>query len=222
MVGGVAVSVETIRLFVFWSRGRHVVVGAVGAALLWKHVGGGGGGCAGGEESMWAVARGRWGRWGAVGAGGAGGRAGAAIEHYSLFSSLLSSKYGSMWAVGAVGVLEERKACGQWRGRVGAVARVVVLGSNMEHYFLFSFFESSEYGSMWAVGAVGVLEERRVGAVRAVAGGAGGRAGAAIEHDFLFFSLSSKEGEGKRGGGCAGGEESMWAVARAGGGGWGR
>ena len=39
-----------------------------------------------------------------------------------LFSS--SSEYGSMWAVRAVGVLEERKACGQWRGRVGAVRAV--------------------------------------------------------------------------------------------------
>ena len=78
---------------------------------------------------MWAVARaGGGGRVGAVGAvralravgaGGAGGRAGAAIEHYFLFSSLLSGEYGSMWAVGAVGVLEERSACGQWRGRVG-------------------------------------------------------------------------------------------------------
>ena len=80
-----------------------------------------------------------------MGAGGAGGRAGAAIEHYFLFSSLLSGECGSMWAVGAVGVLEERKACGQWR--VGAVRAV------------------------GAVGAVG-------------AGGAGGRAGAAIEHYF--------------------------------------
>ena len=49
---------------------------------------------------------------------------------------------------------------------------------------------------MWAVGAVGVLEERKacgraVGAVRAVravgAGGVGGRAGAAIKHYFLLF-----------------------------------
>ena len=48
-----------------------------------------------------------------VGAGGAGGRAGAAIEHYFLFS-FLNSEYGSMWAVGAVGVLEERNACGRW------------------------------------------------------------------------------------------------------------
>ena len=67
-----------------------------------------------------------------VGAGGAGGRAGAATEHYFLFSSLLSGEYGSMWAVGAVGVLEERKACGQWRGRVGAVRAVGAV-------FLFSF-----------------------------------------------------------------------------------
>ena len=52
-------------------------------------------------------------------------------------------------------MLEERKACGQWRGRAGRwggrVARVVVLG-----HFLFSSVLSGEYGSMWAVGAVGV------------------------------------------------------------------
>ena len=50
----------------------------------------------------------------AVGAGGAGGRAGGSNK--TLFSSLLTSEYGSMWAVGAVGVLEERKACGRWCG----------------------------------------------------------------------------------------------------------
>ena len=33
----------------------------------------------------------------------------------AIFSSLfVSSEYGSMWAVGAVGVLEERNACGRW------------------------------------------------------------------------------------------------------------
>ena len=172
--------------------------------------GGGGGGAVRAVRAVGAVGAVR-----AVGAGGAGGRAGAAIQHYFLFSSLPSSEYGSMWAVGAVGVLEERKACGQWRGRVGAVRAVGAVGAvgaggaggragaAIEHYFLFSSLLSSEYGSMWAVGAVGVLEERkacgqwrgRVGAVRAVgagavwAGGAGGRAGAAIEHYFLFFSL---------------------------------
>ena len=161
---------------------------------------------------------------GAVGAGGAGGRAGAATEHNFLFSSLLSGEYGSMWAVGAVGVLED-KACGQWRGRVGAVRAVGAVGAvgaggaggragaaiEIEHYFLFSSLLNGEYGSMWAVGGVGVLEKRkacgqwrgRVGAVRAVgAGGAGGRAGAAIEHYFLFSSLLS------------GG--SMWAVGAVG------
>ena len=71
---------------------------------------------------------------GAVGAVRAGGRAGAAIEHYFLFSSLLSGEYGSMWAVG------ERKACGQWRwGRWGRWGRVARVGAAIEHYFLFSF-----------------------------------------------------------------------------------
>ena len=32
---------------------------------------------------------------------------------------------------GAVGVLEERKACGQWRGRVGAVRAVRAVGALM-------------------------------------------------------------------------------------------
>ena len=50
---------------------------------------------------------------GAVGAGGAGGRAGAAIEHYFVLSSFFSGEYGSVWAVGAVGVLDKRKACEQ-------------------------------------------------------------------------------------------------------------
>ena len=119
-----------------------------------------------------------------VGAGG-GWSCWAAIEHYFLFSSLLNGEYGSMWAVGGVGVLEERKACGQWqgrvravgaveerkacgqwRGRVGAVRAVGVVGAvragdaggcagaAIEHYF-------GEYGIMWAVGVVGVLEERK-------------------------------------------------------------
>ena len=89
-------------------------------------MGGGGGGCAGGEESMWACGGGEGGGGGEGSGGGGGGGGGwrgwscwAAIEHYFLFSSLLSSEDGSMWAVGAVGVLEERKACGQWRGRWG-------------------------------------------------------------------------------------------------------
>ena len=108
---------------------------------------------------MWAVARaGGGGEGGGGGVGGEGAEGGgAAIEHYFLFSSFLSGEYGSMWAVGAVGVVEERKACGQWRGRVGAVR---------------------------AVGAVGAVR-----AVRAVgAGGVGGRAGAALEHYFFFSS----------------------------------
>ena len=130
---------------------------------------------------MWAVARAGGGgegggAVGAVGAGGAGGRAGAAIEHYFLFSSLLSSEYGSMWAVGAVGVLEERKACKQWRGRVavravGAVGAVRAgrAGAAIEHYFLFSSLLSGEYeyGSMWG-GCAGGEESMWVGAVGAV------------------------------------------------------
>ena len=69
-----------------------------------------------------------------------------------------------MWAVGAVGVLEERKGCGQWRGRVGAVRAVGAVGAvralravgaggaggragaAIEHYFLFSSLLSGEYG----------------------------------------------------------------------------
>ena len=117
----------------------------------------------------------------AVGAGGAGGRAGAAIEHYFLFFCV-SSEYGSMWAVGAVGVLEERNACGRWvwgeggkracggggeggGGGVRAVRDVRAVravrewGSNRTLFSLL-FFVSSEYGSMWPVWAVGVLEER--------------------------------------------------------------
>ena len=119
----------------------------------------------------------------------------------TLFSLLffVSSEYGSMWAVGAVGVLEERNACGRWvwgeggeracggggEGGGGGVRAVRDVreggegggggegaegggggwrgwscwGSNRTLFSLL-FFVSSEYGSMWAVGAVGVLEER--------------------------------------------------------------
>ena len=97
------------------------------------------------------------------------------------------------------------EACGQW-GRwvcwraVGAVGAVGAGGEGAEGggggwrgwscctsnrtFFSLLFFVSSEYGSMWAVGAVGVLEERNgrwvwaravsaraVGAVRAVGAG---------------------------------------------------
>ena len=57
------------------------------------------------------------------------------------------SEYGSMWALGAVGVLEERNACGSCWG-------------SKRTLFSLLFCVSSEYGSMWAVGAAGVLEER--------------------------------------------------------------
>ena len=77
-----------------------------------------------------------------------------------------------MWAVGAVGVLEERNACGRWVWGEGGKR---ACGGGDE----------GGGGGVRAVRAV-----RAVGAVRAVravgAGGAGGRAGAAIEHYFLF------------------------------------
>ena len=85
-----------------WAVGAVGVVGAVwgvwvagrercgsagwGAASAWVR-----------EGCGWAAAVGAVG----VGAGGAGRRAGAAIEHYFL---LFCGEYGSMWAVGAVGV----------------------------------------------------------------------------------------------------------------------
>ena len=79
-----------------------------------------------------------------------------------------------MWAVGAVGVLEERNACGRVWGEGGKRA----CGGGGE----------GGGGGVRAVRAV-----RAVGAVRALravgAGGAGGRAGAAIEHYFLFSFL---------------------------------
>ena len=75
--------------------------------------GGGGGegseGCEGGE--------------GGEGGGGGGGGEGAeggggGWRGWSCWGSnrtlFVSSEYGSMWAAGAVGVLEERNACGRW------------------------------------------------------------------------------------------------------------
>ena len=80
-----------------------------------------------------------------------------------------------MWAVGAVGVLEERIACGRWVWGEGGKR---ACGGGGE----------GGGGGVRAVRAV-----RAVGAVRALravgAGGAGGRAGAAIEHYFLFCFL---------------------------------
>ena len=80
-----------------------------------------------------------------------------------------------MWAVGAVGVLEERNACGQWVWGEGGKR---ACGGGGE----------GGGGGVRAVRAV-----RAVGAVRALravgAGGAGGRAGAAIEHYFLSSFL---------------------------------
>ena len=89
-----------------------------------------------------------------------------------------------MWAVGAVGVLEERNACGrftcgQW-GRWVCWRRGTHVGG-----------EACVGGTGGGVRAVRAV--RAVGAVRALravgAGGAGGRAGAAIEHYFLFSFL---------------------------------
>ena len=111
---------------------------------------------------------------------GGGGGGGGAVRAWGRVARVvvLGQQYSLLfcseaWEVGAVGVLEERKACGQWRGRVGAVRAVGAVGAvgaggaggragaAIEHYFLFSSLLSSEYGSMWAVGAVGVLEERK-------------------------------------------------------------
>ena len=159
-------------------------------------MGSGGGGCAGGEERMWAVGvgRGRYkracgggGEGGEGGEGGGGGGGGEGAEggwrgwhdhcgsNKTLFSLLffVSSEYGSMWAVGAVGVLEERNACGRW---VWGGKRACGGGGE------------GGGGGVRAVRAV-----RAVGAVRALravgAGGTGGHAGAAIKHYFLFSFL---------------------------------
>ena len=107
-----------------------------------------------------------------VGAGGAGGRAGAAIEHYFL---LFCEQYGSMWGVGAVGVLEERNACGRWVWGEGGKR---ACGGGGE----------GGGGGVRAVRDVRAVRAA-VGAVRVGAGGAAGRAGAAIEHYFLFSFL---------------------------------
>ena len=136
-----------------------------------------------------------------------------------------------MWAVGAVGVLEERNACGRWvwgeggkracggggeggGGGVRAVRDVRAVrrgwscwGSNRTLFSLL-FFVSSEYGSMWAVGAVGVLEERNAcgrwvwgeGGKRACGGGGEGGAGGE-------GSEGCEGGEGGEGGGGGGGGE---------------
>ena len=84
----------------------------------------------------------------------------------------MSSEYGSTWAVGAVGVLEERNVCGRWVWGEGGKR---ACGGG---------------GEGGGGGARAARAVRAVGAVRALravgAGGAGGRAGAAIEHYFLF------------------------------------
>ena len=49
----------------------------------------------------------------AVGGGGGGWRGWSCWGSNILFSSLLSGEYGSMWAVGAVGVLEEHVGSGE-------------------------------------------------------------------------------------------------------------
>ena len=147
----------------------------------------GGGGCGGGE--------------GAEGGGGAEGGWSCWGSNRTLFSLLFfaSSEYGSMWAVGAVGVLEERNACGRtvW-GEGGKRA----------------------CGGGGEGGGVGVRAVRDVRAVRA--GGAGGHAGAAIVckcGEGAVCAVWAARAVGAVGaaraeygsiwGGC---EEGMWAV----------
>ena len=85
------------------------------------HVGGGCGARAVSARAVGAV-RGGEGSEGCEGGeggeGGGGGWCGWSCwgSNRTLFSLLffVSSEYGSMWAVGAVGVLEERNACGRW------------------------------------------------------------------------------------------------------------
>ena len=89
---------------------RAVSARAVGAV----RGGEGSEGCEGGEGG-----EGGGGGGGGEGAeGGGGGWRGWSCwgSNRTLFSLLffVSSEYGSMWAVGAVGVLEERNACGRW------------------------------------------------------------------------------------------------------------
>ena len=57
----------------------------------------------GGKEGMWAV-----------GGYGGGGVVGGVGGDYKPLDSLSFGGEEGMWAVGAVGVLEERKACGRW------------------------------------------------------------------------------------------------------------
>ena len=97
-----------------------------------------------------------------------------------------------MRAVRAVGGGEG--AGGGWRGWS-------CWGSNRTLFSLL-FFVSSEYGGMWAVGAVGVLEERNAcrrwvwgeGGKRACGGGGGGGGGGE-------GSEGCEGGEGDEGGG---------------------
>ena len=101
----------------------------------------------------------------------------------TLFSLLffVSSEYGSMWAVGAVGVLEERNACGRWVWGEGG-KRACGWGGEGGGGRVRAVRDVRAVRAMRAVGAVRAL--RAVGA-----GGAGGRAGAAIKHYFLFSFL---------------------------------
>ena len=80
-----------------------------------------------------------------------------------------------MWAVGAVGVLEERNACGRWVWGEGGKRACGGGGGG-------GGGGVRDVRAVRAVGAVRAL--RAVGALRA-----GGRAGAAIEHYFLFSFL---------------------------------
>ena len=82
------------------ARAVGAVRGAEGSEGCEGGEGGGGGGGGEGAEGGGGGWRG-WSCWG---------------SNRTLFSLLffVSSEYGSMWAVGAVGVLEERNACGRW------------------------------------------------------------------------------------------------------------
>ena len=89
-----------------------------------------------------------------------------------LFSLLffVSSEYGSMWAVGAVGVLEERNACGRWVWGEGGKC-------------------ACGGGDEGGGGGVRAVRAEGGGGGEGAEGGAGGRAGAAIEHYFLSSFL---------------------------------
>ena len=85
---GAVGAARTLFFFIFW---RSFLISwrkgrhVGGGRWAWKHVGGGGGGCS----------------------GGVGG-------DYRTLDSLSAQGEEDMYADGAVGVLEERKACGRW------------------------------------------------------------------------------------------------------------